>query len=250
MKQLQDNSSNPLFSLLEIFFFGGILLLHGPLYAEDILTPMKGEVFIKTQSTSFFVDAPMKKKRPYTLFLEEASQLRVQSAQKNSFVLNDNSHLVLEENDLTLKNGRVWIKTLPPSNSPRAPMPPKRPLIKTANAHVYFKHAEFIVTFKPEKQKTQILVLNGTVEFFNPFFPNKKALVGPGQISFISKHYDQETPRPATEVGHQSFLKLTGLFQGISPEKWARPSTPVSATETSDNTHDIQKDLRFFLDFV
>jgi hypothetical protein len=118
-----------------------------------------------------------------------------------------------------LKKGKTWIQA---TNS-RFPL-----AVTTANAHADFFKGEFIISFDQTSAKSQILVVNGDVEFSNVLDKNMKYVVSGGNFTFIDPELENGLPRTPTKVGLNSLTSAMAEFKTL-PQKLKAEATPSRA---------------------
>ena len=145
------------------------------------------------------------------VFTEVGSQVTLANYQDQVFHLAGGGNIRALRGMVELQNGYLWMESISGKSSTYQ--------VQTPNGRVDFSNAEAIVDFDNSSGKTQLLVLSGTVEFGNLFQDHLKTDVTSGKFSFISKDYENGSPRNPTPVGKNTFAKVQGLFDKSSIEK-------------------------------
>ena len=140
------------------------------------------------------------------IFTEVGSQVSFSDYYDHQYHLAGSGHLKLNGKTVELQGGYLWLQSFNREESFA---------IETANAHVNYMYGESVVSFNSFDGKTQIMTISGGWDFSNKFEKYRTARLQEGQFSFISKDYENGSPRQPTPIGQGSFSKVTGLFGGI-----------------------------------
>lgn len=208
MKQLWKNMIMEKFKIL---FFGFILSVNF-VFAETtigIVSELKGEsaqAFIYSQSGKMKL---LKTGDPLVdnsqILVEVGSELIFKFKSNGSlYHLTGGSQVSLSESGVSLVRGTLW------TNSRH-----ERMEMKTPNSLVVYGASEFILSYDPAIEKTQILTLKGETKFSH--FQNELAYVQvpSGTISVL----DKDGLRAPTIVGQNSLKETLALFQGVALNK-------------------------------
>jgi len=144
---------------------------------------------------------------------EEGSLVTFVNYFDQQFHLSGSGHVKVMNQIVELKRGYMWMESLSESEVQSS--------IQTPNAYVKFSRGEAIVSYDQYSGKTQLLSIKGDFAFGNIFQEHLKVQVPSGEFSFVSKDYEQGSPRQPTPVGQSAFRKLTGLFSD-KPQTIAR----------------------------
>jgi hypothetical protein len=162
------------------------------------------------------------------IFTEVGSQITLANYQDQVFHLAGGGNIRALRGMIELQNGYLWMESISGKS--------EKYQIQTPNGRVEFSNAEAIVDFDNSSGKTQLLVLNGNVEFGNLFQDYLKTDVTSGKFSFISKDYENGAPRTPTPVGKNTFAKVQGLFDRPTiNKKKAAPSVKVASILSSED---------------
>jgi hypothetical protein len=163
--------------------------------------------------------------------IDDKSEIMVSSG--GSITLNDyydatyhliaGSHLKFFDQSVQLKKGKAWVQ----STTSRHPL-----ALTTANGHVAYSKSEFIATFDQMTNRSQVLVVNGEVEFSNVLDRNMNYTVGAGTFSLIEPEIEHGIPRAPTKVGLQSLNVALAEFKQL-PETITdyKPSRGIASVE-------------------
>ncbi len=143
------------------------------------------------------------------LLTEEGSQVTLVDQHDHRIHLSGSSHVSFLKQLLDLKRGYAWIQTIKGSEPFN---------IQTANSRVEMKNGEAIVSFDQQMGKTQVLSIEGTIVLENSHFPGNFVALSDGHFSYVQKEYDNGLPRKPTQIGFDSFKKVTAFFKGIEPQ--------------------------------
>lgn len=140
------------------------------------------------------------------IFTEVGSQISFSDYYDHQYHLAGSGHLKLNGKTVELQGGYLWLQSFNREESFA---------IETANAHINYMYGESVVSFNTYDGKTQIMTISGGWDFSNKFEKYRSARLQEGQFSFISKDYENGSPRQPTPIGQGSFSKVTGLFGGV-----------------------------------
>jgi hypothetical protein len=180
------------------------------------------------------------------IMIEDGGTVLFKDYYNGTYQLTGGSHVKLLDKSIELKAGKAWVKC---SNT-------QFPLsLTTANGRADFLKSEFIVTFEPEKTRSQFLVINGEVDLSNPLDRQNRFKVSAGNFSVVDPAIDHGVPRAPTPTGAESLTEVVAEFNGKAPaekkkvevahdDHHAAPAahgahdTHHAAPVVSHNTHD------------
>jgi hypothetical protein len=140
------------------------------------------------------------------VMVEDGAYVSLVDYHGHTFHLAGGSHVKFYNNMLEVKRGKVWTN----SENDTEPF-----VIQSVNASATYGKGQFVFSFSNYDGKTQLLVMDGTVNFQNILEPELGLDVGPGFFSLVDKEYNQGLPRVATRVGLKSYTKVKLSFVGI-----------------------------------
>ena len=186
------------------------LLLTSPVWAKSVavVKSMVGNAFVVKDQRTWQLKPGMEIPDFAEVLTEEGSEVTLSDYYDHYIHLAGSGHLKLMNQTYELKRGYVWIQSLKPHAGFS---------VLSANAYAKWGTGEAIFSFDPSKGKTQVLSINGNIEFGNSLDDFKKLEVKPGQFSFLDLDYKDGQPRLATPIGESSYQKITGLFQNVDP---------------------------------
>ena len=207
-----------LLGLVATFLFSFMSLANSP---ELMVRSVKGNAFLVTKGKTSILKAGDHIYDFQQVFTEVGSQISFANYQDQVFHLTGGSNIRSLKGVIELQNGYLWMKSVS-GKSPEYQ-------IQTPNGRVAFTNAEAIIDFDNSSGKSQVLVLSGSIEFGNLFQDHLKTTVSSGKFSFISKDYENGSPRFPTPVGKNTFAKVQGLFDRPSLGKKSAPIKNVAS---------------------
>jgi len=141
------------------------------------------------------------------IIIEVGGQVSFADYYNHRFHLSGSGHVRLLKRMVDLKQGYLWIQSSDYGKS----------LVQTANSKITYTRGELITSFESDTGKTQVLSVKGFVDFANLLQEDVVVTIPEGNFSFIDKNYAEGIPRNPTQIGFNSFKKLTALFPGVSP---------------------------------
>ncbi len=140
------------------------------------------------------------------IFTEVGSQVTFSDYYDHQYHLSGSGHVKLNGKTLELKGGYLWLQSYNREESFT---------VETANAHINYMYGESVISFDAYSGKSQLMTISGTWDFSNKFEKYRTALLQDGQFSFISKDYENGSPRQPTPIGQASYKKVVSLFGGV-----------------------------------
>jgi hypothetical protein len=202
MKKLFKNIKRTSFLLtLVSFMLGGSVFASSP---KGRVEYVSGRAFLVSNGTTKVLK---KGDHIYDLsdvITEEGSFISFVNYFDQQFHLAGSGHIKVMNQIVELKRGYMWLESLSDSEVQSS--------IQTPNAFTHFDKGQAIISYDQYSGKTQILSIKGDFTFGNIFQDHLKVSVPGGEFSFISKDYEEGSPRQPTPVGQSAFKKLTGLF--------------------------------------
>lgn len=178
-----------------------------------VVSSVKGKAFYTYEGKTKTITAGMHLPRQAEIFTDLGGQLSINDYYDHIYHLAGGGHMILHTNLVELKEGYLWVKSLNYD-------PIKGPLrVTTSNAIVEHQVGEGIVSFDVYTGKTQVLAVDGGVDFKNIRQEYYHLALSEGQFSFISDEHENGRPRKPTPIGYSSFQKVTGLFKGVEPKQ-------------------------------
>ncbi len=175
-----------------------------------MVTALKGRAFVFHEGKTSTLSTGDSIEDFSEVLIEEGAQISMADYFDHRYHISGSGHVRFMRRLIDLKRGSLWVQTLTPGQSGQ---------VQTANARADHDGAEFMISFDPATGKTQMLTVEGMVQFANLLEEDFVMMVKEGQFSFIDKEYENGRPRTATEIGQQSFKKLLSLYPGIFPLK-------------------------------
>jgi hypothetical protein len=194
---------------------------------ELMVRSVKGNAFLVTKGKTSMLKAGDHIYDFQQVFTEVGSQISFANFQDQVFHLAGGGNIRSLKGVIELQNGYLWMESIS-GKSPEYQ-------IQTPNARVGFSNAEAIIDFDNSSGKSQVLVLNGNIEFGNLFQDHLNTSVSSGKFSFISKDYENGSPRVPTPVGKNTFAKVQGLFDKPSVEKKKAPIKNVASILSNED---------------
>ena len=169
------------------------------------ITSLKGNVFVilpqgKVQEAHYGQKLPDMTE----IMTDETSQVAWRDEAGNFYQLAASGHIRFLNQIIELQQGNLWLKVTQPTSAS----------VQTANSVVDFKKADGIISYDGESSRTQVLATQGQFVLSNILVPEAQEVIGAGQFSFLEPSYENGMPRVATNVGKNSYKKMTQLFIG------------------------------------
>ena len=140
------------------------------------------------------------------IFTEVGSQVTFSDYYDHQFHLSGSGHVKLNGKTMELKGGYLWLQSFNREESFA---------VETANAHVNYMYGESVISFDAYSGKSQLMTISGGWDFSNKFEKYRTTRLQDGQFSFISKDYENGSPRQPTPIGQGSYKKVVSLFGGV-----------------------------------
>ncbi len=187
--------------------FLALLLVSGA-HAKSVarVASVKGDVFAISKDVTFKVSEGDYFDDFTEILTEESGQISFVDYYDHTFHLSSSGHIKIMNKILELRSGHVWIQSKSRD---------KNFSIQTSNSDTTYADSEFIVSYDSNVGKTQLMVVNGTVNFSNILESHVKYTVDAGQFSFVDQKYDDGLPRNPTRTGFKSFKTVMNFFNGI-----------------------------------
>jgi len=144
------------------------------------------------------------------IITEERSSVSLVDYYDHYFHLSNSSHIKLENKNIDLVSGYLWLQSLEHRNGFS---------VSTANSYTTYSDGEAIISFDSLNMKSQVIAIKGVYKFANINDHFAYSEVSEGSFSFIKQKYKSGVPRKATPIGYKSFLKLKSLFSFVKPLK-------------------------------
>lgn len=145
------------------------------------------------------------------VMVEVGSQLTFKYYNNNSYYhMKGGSQVKFMNKSLNMVRGTLWVQSDASSGSSLE--------VITPNAFAKYDNGDFIVNYDASNGKSQVLVLNGDVEFGNILSPDAYLTVVSGKVSQVDKKYQDGLPRNPSMIGMDSFNSVVSSFSGVSPK--------------------------------
>ncbi len=153
----------------------------------------------------------------------ETSQVTVVDYNENTYHLAPATQVKIVGDEVHLTQGNVWVEsTTKPDESGYKVLSP--------NGVVKYKSSNFIYSYNNVDGKSQVFVIKGQVDFYNRFETHYKYEVESGKFSFIENKYEEGHPRVPTNLGFNSFQKVTALFKDIKMD-FSKDKNVIATTD-------------------
>lgn len=191
-------------------------------FAENIIarvSEVSGDAFVFQSSFDSKVLSYGDKLRiGVEVMVDDSSHITLVDEIDNIYHVSGGSHLSFSKNGIIIKNGKVWIKANGKKTSE----------LEALHSSIQFKEGQFIVDTDNLNDKTQVMVMTGHVNFYNPLEPTLITKIDSGQFSFISPKFESGIPRMATRIGMESYKTLKLAFSNIeSTNKYKTKLDPL-----------------------
>jgi len=193
-----------------------------------------GQVFVINEvgkTKSLILDDHLDEKSE--VLVEEGASVTLNDYYDSTYHLIGGSHVKLFDKSIQLKKGKTWVQ----SKSDRHQLG-----LTSANGLIEFKKSEFIATFDQSLSKTQVLVVNGELDFSNVLDQNHRQTVASGTFTFIDPKIEDGLPRPATKIGLQSLNLALSEFKGLPEE--IKKVKPIELTSPSREIASVQEEKK------
>lgn len=148
------------------------------------------------------------------VMVEDGAKLTFLTSQGHKVFVKGGSLVKLYHGIVELQSGSLWVK----SKKGQGPG-----IVQTSNSVGRYGAGEFVVSFDNIKNKTQVLVLDGLVNFSNSVEPELGVNVEGGQFSFVATNYEGGAPRVPTKIGKESYASMKSKFsefKDLSRNDW------------------------------
>lgn len=164
------------------------------------------------------------------IMIEDGGTVLFRDSYNGTYQFTGGSHVKLFDKSIELKSGKAWVKCA----NTQFPLS-----LSTANGRADFLKSEFIVTFEPEKTRSQFLVINGEVELSNPLDRHGRFKVPAGTFSVVDPAVDHGVPRSPTPTGAESLTEVVAEFNGkpVVKKKVEAVAHAAPAPHDSHKTH-------------
>lgn len=200
-KSYNDTRKINIFFLLVTFLISTTSLAESP---ELMVRAVKGNAFLVSKGKTVMLKPGDHIYDFQEVFTEVGGQISVANYNDQVFHLAGGGNMRVLKGLIELQNGYLWLESIAKTESEYQ--------IQTPNSRVLFTSGEAIIDFDNNSGKSQVLVLQGEIEFGNLFQDYLKIPISAGKFSFISKEYENGAPRNPTPVGRNTFSKVQALF--------------------------------------
>jgi hypothetical protein len=168
------------------------------------------------------------------VMVEEGGNVTLNDYFDATYHLIGGTHLKFFHQSAQLKQGKTWIK----SKNHKHPL-----AVTTANGHVGFSKGEFIVTFDQLTSRSQVLVVNGDIDFSNVLEKDMKYSVSAGTFSLIDPEVEDGVPRAPTKVGLRSLDLALSEFKAL-PETLKERSAPSTTARSIASVEEVSPPVK------
>ncbi|OUR96547.1 hypothetical protein A9Q84_09365 [Halobacteriovorax marinus] len=199
---------------INIFFLIATLLVSFTSFADSpelMVRAVKGNAFLVSKGKTVTLKPGDHIYDFQEVFTEVGGQISVANFNDQVFHLAGGGNIRVLKGLIELQNGYLWLESIAKTDSEYQ--------IQTPNSRILFTEGEAIIDFDNSSGKSQVLVLQGRIEFGNLFQDFLRTEVSAGKFSFISKDYESGAPRNPTPVGRNTFSKVQALFDKPKIEK-------------------------------
>jgi hypothetical protein len=185
------------------------LLIQTSGFAQDIIarvSEVSGDAFVfESTISSKALKYGDKLRLGAEVMVDDSSYITLIDEIDNIYHISGGSHLSFSKGGLIIKNGKVWVK----ANGK------KMSELEALHSNIQFHEGEFIVDTNNLDNKTQVMVMTGNVNFYNPLEPTLITNIDAGQFSFVNPSFQSGIPREATRIGVESYKTLKLAFADI-----------------------------------
>lgn len=185
-------------SLMSSFAFaktvGRVLELNGSAFIYDKSN--------KVSELSYAQKIPASSK----VMLEDNANAIVVTEDGTKYFITAGSFVKFYEDGIELNNGKIWVHV--GSNS-------KHKLIQTPNLKSNHEKGQYVYSFNPSTERSDVLNVYGECEVSSLLDKNKKIKVFAGQFSTLDIKKNDGYPREATRVGMKSYESIKMSFSSF-----------------------------------
>lgn len=214
-------------------------------YAKDVamITQLKGNAFVFGSGYSKALKFGSKLQDQVEIMVEDGAVVSVEDYYGHTYHLTGGSHIKFFSNIVELKSGKIWVNSKNHMD---------KYIVQTANGIANFHKGQFVISYDNYKFKTQLMVMQGEIDFHNVLQPELNVVVASGQFSLVDKKYNQGLPRTPTKVGKESYTQVKLAFHGIDAlekvefdttlgeQKMRKPARSIASVVTEDLTTSTQ----------
>ncbi len=199
--------------------------------ASGLVLSASGEAFVVSENRTVPLETSDYIYDFSEIVTSDNAQVTFKDKFDHKYHLAPGSHIKILNRIIELKTGYLWIKSEGAE---------KGFSVQTANAKVSYNQGEGIVTYDALSGKTQLLVVQGEMDFSNILLDENKVTVSDATFSFLTGDMENTTPRVPTSVGQASFSKMVNLFWGAKPDHEVVAHAPVEKkSEAKEETHTV-----------
>lgn len=203
--------------------------------ASGLVLSAKGEAFVVSENRTVPLETSDYIYDFSEIVTSDNAQVTFKDKFDHKYHLAPGSHIKILNRIIELKTGYLWIKSEGAE---------KGFTVQTANAKVAYNQGEGIVTYDALSGKTQLLVVQGEMDFSNILLDENKVTVTDATFSFLTGDMENTTPRAPTSVGQASFSKMVSIFLGAKPDHEVVAHAPVEGkhetkSEVKEETHAV-----------
>ncbi|MBL7664957.1 MAG: hypothetical protein JNM93_07465 [Bacteriovoracaceae bacterium] len=205
MKNLRLNTK-----IKSILLFVFMLAVVNTAYSKAVVrvVAVQGSVFGVNEGITFAINSGDFIEDLSEIMTEEQAQVTYVDFYDHTYHMAGSTHVKIMNKMTELRSGHLWIKSDNKSDEFS---------VQTSNSNAIYSKGEFIVSYDNNAGKSQILVVNGNLQYSNLLEAHMKYEIGAGQFSFVDQKYEEGLPRSPTVVGFDSFKHAMGYFNGIRP---------------------------------
>ena len=214
---------------IKFTLFSCFLLVSSLSYSKTIarVSNIKGNAFLfdaKGSSKSLKVGDHIKDLNE--VMVEESGQLSFVNYDEHMYHLSGGTHLKFFNKIMDLQSGYIWGDSTNKGSGSYA--------IQSPNGLVNFSKGEFIFSYDQNTNKTQVLVLDGEIEFANLQETYLNVAINSGKFSIIDPEVEQGIPRTPIMIGFSSYKEMLALFD-VAPRN--NTLEKVIAMKDDTNAH-------------
>lgn len=193
---------------MKFFFLLIVVSFVAPVLAKDVamITQIEGNAFVFGKKYSGSLRYGSRIADMTEIMVEDDSYLTVEDYNGHTYHLAGGTHVKFFKNIIEVKAGKVWVNSRNTLDYF---------VMQSVNAIANFKDGQFVFTFDNYGAKSQLMVLQGSVNYTNILQPELSVDVLSGQFSLVDQDYNDGLPRSPTQVGKDSYKKMKFSFAGI-----------------------------------
>jgi hypothetical protein len=187
-----------------------LLIIMTSAHAKQVgrVLAVKGNVFAIHQGVTYKLNMGDYIEDFVEILTEENGQISFSDFHDHTYHVSGSGHIKVMNKITEIRSGSLWVQ----SDNRMEDF-----FIQSSNSNSIYRNGEFIVDYDSDKGKSELLVINGDVDFSNILESHLKYTVNAGQFSYVSQDYEDGLPRNPTNIGFKSFKTAMSPFKGIQP---------------------------------